>query len=211
MAGTLLALGDRVRTTLALLFLATVTACTPAQRMVTGAGITAVGLGVSSLAVDGMVGTCAQQIGGGQVCTRSTNPTPPSVGFPIVFAGLGVALLGGVVMLTADKQSASSSTAPPATAAPPLPVPIELQRADAVGMAVARITLEGVNPYSQRAQLLEMDDSQCRLKVDGQHAELTALRVRTSLDEAWVTVHACYELDGQWRLSSLGTTPGCQH
>jgi hypothetical protein len=98
--------------------------------------------------------------------------------------------------------------------------PAALDETEAVGMAVARLVLRGAPPVRRGrgveadinvtfrpAKLLGVDQTQSRLHVEGRHAELWNLRVRTSTGVR--TVGACYAYENKWRLTSLGTTPAC--
>jgi hypothetical protein len=68
-----------------------------------------------------------------------------------------------------------------------------------------------VDGKTKPTRLLGFDDTQSQFRVEGRHAELWNLRVHTAADESWLTLHACfeYELEHEWWLTSLGTTPGC--
>ncbi len=113
---------------------------------------------------------------------------------------------------------------PPATPTPAPPGnPTKLDETDAVAMAVALLVLRGAPPVrrwgvgagsnsnSRPAKLLGVDDTQTNLYLEGAHAELWNLRIRTASDQTWRTVGACYEYENGWRLTSLGTTLGCPH
>jgi hypothetical protein len=193
------------------LLLVTVAGCSPAQRVAVGGGIAAVGLGVTYVALESMAGSCSQPRGPDGVCPASSSkPTSPSVAVPGVLAGLGVAVLGVVIMAGDVEHSQPPPTAKLADPAPP-ENPAALDQSEAVGMAVARMVLAGINGNSKPAKLLGVDDAHSSLRVEGRHAELWNLRVHSAADETWRTVGACYEYENEWRLTSLGTTLGCPH
>jgi hypothetical protein len=70
-------------------------------------------------------------------------------------------------------------------------------------MAVARLLIAGINRNSRPAKLLGVDDTQTNLHVEGRHAELWDLRIRTASHKTWRTVGACYEYENEWRVTSL--------
>jgi hypothetical protein len=75
-------------------------------------------------------------------------------------------------------------------------------------MVVSRLVLRGMNGDHRPTKLLDVDDTQTSLSVEGGYAELQNLRVRTA-DGTWRTVGACYALESEWRLTSLGPAPQC--
>jgi hypothetical protein len=100
----------------------------------------------------------------------------------------------------------------PAAPAPPENPPenpAALDETQAVAMAVAHLAVTVVNGKATPARLLGVDDTQSSLEVEGRHAELWNLRVRTASDETWRTVGACFEYENEWQLTWLGTTPRC--
>lgn len=190
------------------LLLVTAAACSPAQRMAVGGTIAAVGVGVTSVSLESMAGSCSQPRGQDGVCPASASkPAPPSVALPGVLLGLGVAILGGVVMFARDEAAGPPLTEPLAAAAPP-ETPAALDGNEAVSMAVARLVLVGIKRHSTPVKVRGVDDTRSNLRVDGSHAELWNLRVQTA-DETWLTVGACYEFEDEWRVTSLGTSVGC--
>jgi hypothetical protein len=197
-----------VRTTFISLLLVTAVGCTPAQRTATGGAIALGGLGITVVSLASMTRwSCQKQFDGREVCTDDQEPTPPGVAMSGAALGLGVVVLGLALVATADAGGGSPIAAKPdAPELPPAP-PTPLEKTDALGMAIARLTLEGVNIFARRAKLLGVDDSQSNLRVDGAHAELSSLRVRTDLDARWRTLRACYEFDREWRVVRFGTTP----
>lgn len=178
--------------------------------MLAGGGLAAAGAGVTSVALDSMT-DCSRE--SGLSCPRRYSSTPPVVAMPVAAAGLGIAFLGAVVLSqgtprrprAATKADAVPSPPPVATAHPP-PV---LDQTSAVGMAVARLSMNGITLRQKPARLLLVDDTQASVHVDGERAALWNLRVLTTADWQWHPAHACYELKGQWELVKISTAPGC--
>lgn len=198
-----------------------VAACSPAQRVVAGGGIAAAGAGLTYLALESMTGSCREHTDPREVCFSSYESTPPGAAWPVAAGGLGIAFLGGVVMATGMENSRPARAG---TRAAPSPSenPTALKQTEAIGMAVARLVVRGgppvprinavgvgINTKSKPAKLIDVDHSQSNLHVEGLHAELWNLRVRTAADKTWRTVGACYEYENEWRLTSLRMTPGC--
>ena len=176
------------------------------------------GAGVTYFAFESMTGSCRQHTEPRDVCFASYEPTPPGAAWPVAVGGLGIAFLGGVVMATGMEHRLPAPTGMHVAPAPP-ENPTALNQSEAVGLAVARLVLRGGPPVprmnavgntnSKPAKLLGVDATQSRLNVDGPHAELWNLRVRTASDKTWRAVGACYEFENEWRVTSLRSTPGC--
>lgn len=187
--------------------LITTAACSPAGRMAAGGTVAGAGALVTAAALAGMAGVCAQN--GEQQQYRpcdNSKPTSPSVGVPIAAGGVGMVVLGGVIMAGGIRANTndvprSESFTEPAPSEKPTPLP----ETDAVGMAVAWLTIAGID--GKRVKLLGVDGKQSHLDVDGTHAELWNLRVHTAADHEWLRVGACYEFDQEWKVTSLGTAP----
>ncbi|HVY31199.1 MAG TPA: hypothetical protein VHB79_31800 [Polyangiaceae bacterium] len=188
---------------LTLLFLAT-TACSWSQRATVGAAIGGAGLATTYLAVQSMVPGCRQDSGRDRVCVEDYKTTPPEVGFPIAFGGLGVAVLGGLIV---GAGAENRPVSPPHADDTPAhsEEPSRLFASDAVGMVVARLMIVGIE-HDKPRELQNVDSSQITLNVEGRHAELWNLRVHT-VDGTGLTLGACYEYDGEWRMTALGTSP----
>lgn len=193
---------------LGLLFL-TAAACSPAQRRAAGVGVGLVGAGVTYGAIEWMVPRCNGRNEQGQGCVQHPEPLPPEVGIPVVFGGIGVVVLGGLLVATAGKHHARPgkdvSTAPE----PPKAV-ATLDETEAVGMAVAEYLLVGLHRNAKPSKLLDVDETQVLLQASERHAELTNLRIRAGSDASWRIVGACYEYEHQWRVTSVGTTLECR-
>ncbi len=195
--------------------LVTAVACSPAQRMAVGGGIALAGAGLSYLALESAAGPCPlSREADGECRYYQSRPTSqPDVALPVALGGVGVLVLGGVIMATAHEHSQLPRAQPPqapAKSAQP-EKPAALDETDAVAMAVARLALASVKRNSRPAKLLGVDDTQSSLLIEGGHAELWNLRVRTASDATWRTVGACYAYQNEWRLTSLGTSLGCPH
>jgi hypothetical protein len=202
---------------LGLTFLSAV-ACSPAQRTVVGGGVAVVGLAVTTVAVTSMARSCDQRAQSS--CSQNfdssynSNPSPPETAIPVALGGLGVAILGGVIMASSSDRNDPShgSSSPPmgtlVTHAAPQSV-AALDPADAVGMAIAHLVLVGMAGFDKPPALSGVDDKQSRLSVQGRYAELSNLRVQTTASQSWLTLHACYEFETEWRLISLSTLRGC--
>lgn len=194
-----------MRTAMLGLLLSTTAACTPAGRTAVGGTVAGAGVLVTAAAVAGMAGLCptTAEHPERRDCDK---PTSPSVGLPIAAGGIGMAVLGGMIMAgssrtsTNDVPRAESFTEPAPPAQPTL-----LAETDAVGMAVAWLMLAGID--GRKIKLLGVESKQSHLDVDGAHAELWNLRVHTAADSDWLRVGACYEFDGEWKVTSLGTGP----
>jgi hypothetical protein len=167
-----------------------------------------VGLSVAGGSFDSMIfPSCLEYQEPHHTCVWRDEPLSPKVGLPIFVGGLGVALMGGVLLVSAlprERPPTQTST----VAAPP-DRPNTLDRTDAVGMAVAHLVLVGLEGDAQPSKLSGVDDAQLRVRANDKHAELWDLRIRTVADGTWRSVGACYEYEHEWRLTSLRTTPGC--
>jgi len=138
-------------------------------------------------------------------CVRWNEPLSPKVGLPLMIGGLGVALIGGALLVSAQPKERPPT---PSVPAPP-DEPTTLDRTDAVGMALAHLVLVGLEGDAKPSKLAGVDDAQVTLRASDKHAELWDLRIRRAPDETWRSVSACYEYEHEWRLVSLRTTPGC--
>lgn len=191
------------------LWLLTAVACSPAQRAIVGGVIGTAGLGVAGSSIDSMVfPSCRlRDDQHHDYCVEYNATLSPKEGLPLLAGGLGVALLGGVLLVTALPSE------PPPTKTPIVPAspdrPVVLNETDAVGMAVAQLVLVGLDSESKPSRLLGVDQTQVRIIAKDRRAELWNLRIRTVADETWRSVGACYEYEHEWRLKSLGTTSGC--
>lgn len=133
---------------------------------------------------------------------------PPKVGLPLMFGGLGTAVVGGLILATASEKPEEPPTGIPALPTPP-GEPAVLDRTEAVGMAVAQLVLVGRDGDVKPSELLGVDDTQVRVRSEGRHAELWNLRIRTAANQTWHVVGACYEYGHEWQLTSLGSTLAC--
>jgi len=196
-----------MRTAIVMLLLLTTAACSPAQRAVVGGSIAAAGLSASYVAVDSMAGACREHDGPRQVCLTAGAPTSPLVGVPVALGGLGIAFLGVVIATKPARHAPRPRTdtpAPPAASE----TPIALDENEAVGMALARLAVEGFDIRRAPPELLDVDRSQSRLDVQGSHAQLWNLYVLTTASESWMTIDAAFQYDSGWKLTSVGKTPG---
>lgn len=190
------------------LLLLTAVACSPAQRATVGGVMGTAGLGVAGGSIDSMIfPSCRFRDEEHHDCVEYDDPLSPKVGLPLLAGGLGVALLGGVLLVTAMPRERPPTETP---AIPALPdKPTILDETDAVGMAVAHLVLVGLVGDAKPSKLLGVDDAQVRVRANDRRAELWNLRVRTVADGTWRSVGACYEYEHEWQLMSLRTTPGC--
>jgi|GEM_PF-3842044 len=186
----------------------TASACTPAQRATAGIGIGATGIGVTYGALASMVPSCRVHRPVDQSCVQYSDPLPPKVAFPLVFGGLSLVVLGGLVLATAGEQGEQPSNESGTVPAPP-DRPTVLDESDAVGMAIAQLVLVGFDNDAKPSELLGVDDAQVIVRTRGPRAELSNLRIRTAADEAWRAVAACYEYEQEWKLTSVGTAAKC--
>jgi len=205
--GTSLALGDGMRAGFLSLLLLATAACSPAQRGAVGGAIGSGGLAVAGVAMDSMM-TSSCRLRREGICIEYNDPLPPKMGFPLVCIGLGVASVGALILATSGEPVRE-----PPKQAPPTPAPTDeprtLGRTDAAGMALAHLVLVGLEGDAQPSKLSGVDDAQVSVRANDKHAELWDLRIRTVTDGSWRSVGACYEYEQEWRLTSLGTTPGC--
>jgi len=191
------------------LLLLTTTACSPAQQRFAGAGIATAGVAATYIALDSMVPSCRQRTEPHNVCVSHSPTIPPSVGFPIAFAGIGAVVLGGLIVATASETRRPPREAKPAAPTPP-EQPAPLAESDAVGMALAHLMLaKRLDGNTKPAKLLAVDDTHSHLNIQGRHAQLWNLRVQNASDDDWLTLGACFEYQHEWSLTSLGATPGC--
>lgn len=179
-------------------------ACSPAGRTAAGATVAGAGALVTAAAVAGMAGLCATDEQG-RPC-QNDRPTSPNVGIPVAAGGLGMVVLGGMI-LAGGKGSGNSDLPRPESFTEPAPPekPTPLTETDALGMAVAWLMLAGID--GRQIKLLGVDSKQSHLEVEGAQAELWNLRVHTAADQDWLRVGACYEFDGEWKVTSLGAGP----
>lgn len=130
-------------------------------------------------------------------------------GAPIVAMGvLGIVFVGGAIVATGLEHPEPK----PSRSAPVAPPPVEpgpLDQADAVAMATAQLALMVGSAKGAPARLEGVDGSESSLRVEGRHAQLLSLRVRIGTERDWRRVGACYELENEWRLTWLGTSPRC--
>lgn len=192
---------------LGLLFL-TAAACSPAQRTAAGVGVGLVGAGVTYGAIELMTPSCNGHGERSQGCTQHPEALSPKVGFPLMFGGIGVAVLGGLILATAGERRVSPPRQNPPIDAPPEEIAV-LNETEAIGMAVAEYMLVGLYRNAKPAKLLDVDETQVRLEANARHAELWNLRLRAGADETWRVVGACYEYEHEWRVTSVGTTLKC--
>lgn len=188
--------------------LMTSVACSPAQRATAGGLMGTAGLGVVGGSIDAMMfPSCLEYQEPHHTCVWRDEPLSPKVGLPIFVGGLGVALMGGVLLVSALPRE-RPPTQTPTVPAPPMS-PITLDRTDAVGMALAHLVLVGLEGDAKPSKLSGVDDAQVTVRANDKHAELWNLRIRTVADGTWRSVGACYEYEHEWQLTSLRTTPGC--
>lgn len=140
--------------------------------------------------------------------TQSCNDAKPATaaeGLTGIGVGLVIGLVGVLIIASGPQSESSSSSATPDAFDPPAAPPTVLERNQAIGMAVAELTLEGVGG----AKLVSVDDTKSRLEVDGAYAELSGLQVRTTKHAAGQMLRACYEFDGEWRVVSFSKKSWC--
>jgi hypothetical protein len=200
-----------MRTTVFGLLLLSSVACSPTQRATVGTTVGGAGALTTFVALESMVPSCRAHTEPHDTRVAYSKATPPNVGFPLAFAGLGAVVLGGLLIATASEYHQQPQTDAPA---PPTPItsPTRLDQREAVGMAIAHVLLaKRVDGNSKPTRLLGVDESHSQLHVAGRYAELRNLRVHTAADETWLTLDACFEYQPEhaWWLTSLGTTPGC--
>jgi hypothetical protein len=171
-------------------------------------GVGLVGAGVTYGAVELMTPSCNGHSELSQGCTQHPEALSPKVGFPLVFGGIGVAVLGGLILATAGERRVSPPRERPAVDAPPKDVAV-LDDTEAVGMAVAEYMLTGLHRNAKPSKLVEVDETQVTLEGNERYAELFNLRIRAGADETWRVVGACYQYDREWRVISVGTTLDC--
>jgi hypothetical protein len=202
--GTPIAVAGGVRTTLSLLFLATVTACTPAQRMATGTIVSGVGgLVVVGSVVSMTTGPC-DTFNEGTTCTKS-KPATAAEGLAGVGVGLGLGLVGILLMTARIHSDSSPAAATPNVGKPSSEHPTRLEELDAIGMAVAELTLNGLDG----ARLVEVYHAETDLRVVGANAELSGLSLRTAKDRRWQAIRVCYDFDERWRVTRINTRASC--
>ncbi|HEX2872225.1 MAG TPA: hypothetical protein VHP33_13230 [Polyangiaceae bacterium] len=197
-----------MRTALFALLFLTAAACSPAQRRAAGVGVGLVGAGVTYGAIEWMVPRCNGRNEQGQGCVQHPEPLPPEVGIPVVFGGIGVVVLGGLIVATAGQHHARSPKDTSAAPAPPEEVAV-LDEGEAVGMAVAEYMLVGLHRNAKPSKLLDVDETQVIVHANERHAELFNLRIRAGADETWRVLGACYEYEHAWRVTAVGTTLEC--
>ena len=190
------------------LLLLTTLACSSTQQEVVGGGITALGLATTYVAVQSMAG-CSEPTQLGQACDPAKRSSASS-GVPVALGGVGVALLGGVIMATARRSAAPSARSIPTPVSPDESLPA-LGETEAVGMALARLVLSGVNGKPRPTKLVAVDSAHISFQLEGRHAALWNLRVRATADDTWMTLGVCYDYDDEhgWIVTSLGMSPGC--
>jgi hypothetical protein len=167
------------------------------------------GLAVAGTSIESMViPSCRLREGEHHTCVDYNDPLPGREGIPLVLMGIGVAMVGGAIMVTSVERTREPAKGQPNVPAPP-DEPSILKETDAVGMAVAHLVLVGIGSAEKTSKLAGVDDALVTVRAEAGHAELRNLRIRTVSDENWHSVSACYEYVHEWRLTSLRTTPGC--
>lgn len=190
------------------LLLVTAAACSPAQRTAAGIGLGLVGAGATYGTIELMMPACSAQGSPRQGCSQHPKPLSPQVGFPLMFAGIGVTVLGGLLLATAGEHRARPTKDLPSIPSPSDEV-VALGQTEAVGMAIAEYMLVALHRNSKPSKLLDIDDTQVILQANERHAELWNLRIRAGSDESWRVVGACYEYDHEWRVTAVGSTLKC--
>lgn len=164
--------------------------------------------GVGGLVVVGSVvsmttGPC-DTFNEGTTCTNS-KPASAAEGLAGVGVGLGLSLVGILLMAAGSHSESSPAAATPDVPKPPSEAPTGLEKLDAIGMAVAELTLNGLDG----ASLVEVYHAETDVRVVGSNAELSGLRVRTAKDRSWQAIRVCYDFDDRWRVTRIDTRGSC--